>query len=218
MQPLDAFNSAPEFDRYVIRLIGWVLDRLCVPFLVLDRQGRILFDNPLSASILADGRHISCRDDRLLEVGAIDAALVLGNFLAALDQPVGDIDLTLPADGAAPLYASLCRFDAPRYPGVASPAPVAVLLFREATSDEAVQSLRSLHGLSEAETRVVRAVVAGVSLRDYASDSSVSIHTVRKQFNTAMQKVGVSSKFALFSCLDELGKLPNLTPTLKQIR
>lgn len=208
MHQLAASNETMLLGDFTIKLIGAVLERLGVPFLVIDAQGRILLDNALSTAILDDGRHVGRRGDRLLDAGSGPASIAVSEFLGALRHPLEDIDLAFQAEGAPPLHASLCRLEAPYHPRGLALEPVAVMIFREASGDEAIQTLRSLYGLSEAETRVVRSVIAGIELRSQASASGVSIHTVRKQFNTAMKKVGVSSKLQLAAHLEELARLP----------
>ena len=51
--------------------------------------------------------------------------------------------------------------------------------------------LRSLYGLTPAEARLAQALVNGLSLQEYAGRQALSIHTVRSQFRTTANKVGV---------------------------
>ena len=55
-----------------------------------------------------------------------------------------------------------------------------------------VQALRSHYQMTLAEAQLVQALINGLTPKEYADQTGVSIHTVRSQFKTAAGKVGVS--------------------------
>lgn len=193
-------------ETYAVGLISAVLDRLCVPFLMLDANGDVLFENTMSQAILADGGHIARQGHSQLVYRSAAAAAAVRDFINASIEPPDDVDLMIAgAPDRVPLHVTLSRFRAPAFSGV-QVAPIVVLFFREASEDEAFDVASQLYGLSKAERNVVRAVLGGIALREYALARNVSVHTARKQFNTAMQKAGVSSKLQLKALIEELGR------------
>ena len=51
--------SPAGLEDYAHRMIAAVLERLCVPFLLVDGSSRIRLSSELARDILADGRHVA---------------------------------------------------------------------------------------------------------------------------------------------------------------
>ena len=51
--------------------------------------------------------------------------------------------------------------------------------------------LRTCYGLSMAESLLAQALVNGLSVREYAEERDLSVHTVRVQLKSITSKVGV---------------------------
>lgn len=197
-----------EFGSYVYSLISAVLDRLDVPFLMVDRESRILFASPVVHGILDDGRHIARNGTGVLICQTDRSHATVGAFLTAM-RPDEDVDVLLPSrTGDAPLFASLTTFQPPHFSGQAPVPPVAVVFIRNGHEHEGIEVARMLYALSEAETGAVRAVLAGTSLKQHAEARNVSVHTARKQLNAAMKKAGVSSQLQLQALIGDLIRAP----------
>lgn len=198
-------------QSYVHGLIGLILKRLCVPFLMLDANGRILFVNAMAEVILEDGRHITRHDVGRLACRSETSTAVIGEFLADMHLR-GDEDVDILIEGGpgeAPLFASLATFRPPLFPGLAQMPPVAVVFIRAGYEEEGIEAARMLYALSEAETGAVRAVVAGTPVKQHANARNVSVHTARKQLNMAMKKAGVSSQLQLQTLIGDLTRAPD---------
>lgn len=92
-------------------------------------------------------------------------------------------------------------------------APVAAVVFCS-DSDQSTRSLsgalRTLHGLTAAEAKLADAVLAGMSLQEYAEARNLSINTVRCQLKAIGQKTGVRRQVDLVRVL--LNSVPPITP------
>ena len=75
---------ALSFERYAHRLVGSVLDRLCVPFLLLDATGLVLFANPMSEAILADGSHVRRDAQGQIVCASAQSHAALHDFLSTM--------------------------------------------------------------------------------------------------------------------------------------
>ncbi len=78
---------------------------------------------------------------------------------------------------------------------------VAFLTDPDARPRELKDSLRSLYGLSDGETRVAAALGAGMTLKDYAAERGVTMNTVRTQLKAVMAKTGVRRQAELMRIL-----------------
>lgn len=191
-------------------MIGAVLDRLCVPFIILDENARIVVVNAMSEAILEDGRHIRRHDLGGLICQSAVSEAVIRRFLSELAQaPDADVDVLIHGrPGEAPLFGSLSTFQPPQFDGFPKLPPVAVVFIRAGYEEEGIEVARMLYTLSDAEAGAVRAVVAGTSLKRHAESRNVSIHTARKQLNAAMRKTGVSSQLQLQTLIGDLIRGP----------
>ena len=86
--------------------------------------------------------------------------------------------------------------------------PVAVVFIRDGHEHEAVEVARAMFGLTEAEVRLVRAVLTNTPIKRYAEQRAISVHTARKQLSTSMRKSGVNSQLQLQTLIAELTRGP----------
>lgn len=78
-----------------------------------------------------------------------------------------------------------------------APAGAAVVLYvadAERVLSAGDGELQKLYGLTGAEARLVKALVAGQSVADYAEGTNHSIHTIRTQMKSVMGKLDVRSQ------------------------
>ena len=203
LQQSDA--PAGDLEGYVHRVVAAVLERLCVPFLLLDAAGRVQFASTLVDPIIADGRHLTLAEDRRLQFREPAAAAELAEYLATLGH--GRIDLSIQlgaADGGPPLFAGVSAFTPPTMPGHGAMAPLAALFIREGGTAEGLAAAQKRFGLTEAETAVLASIIGGVSIGEHARRRGISVHTARKQLGSVMIKVGVSRQAELGTIVDEL--------------
>ena len=74
---------------------------------------------------------------------------------------------------------------------------IAVIVEVAPTPVPSADLIGSLFDLTPAETRVVRAVAGGATLKDHAAAAGLSVETVRSQLKVAMGKVGVDRQVDL---------------------
>lgn len=209
MNQVSTGQAHGDLEAFAIQLIAAVLERLCVPFLMVDRSGRLLMLNDLSSELLTEGRHMRRGTNDQLTFLSAGASSAFGTFLEQLDTAEDETDLLVPGGpDDPPLHVALSRFVAPPFLGRPALPPIVVLFFRSADRDEAIEVARDLYGFSVAETAVLRAILEGEALRSYADRRRISIHTARKQLHAVMQKAGVTSQARLRELIDRLARPP----------
>ena len=197
--------SADDLEGWMRQIVAAVLERLCVPFLVMDASGRAAFTNDLSDAILADGRHARLSDDGQVILVAPQAAIRMRDFLVTLGQGPANVDVLLPAPpGGLPLFASLALFQPPAMRGFAALPPLAVVFFREGYDADGIALARDHYGLSEAEMAVLTTLFGGQTIAEHAAARGISINTARKQLNTLMRKMGVNRQSQITPAIDAL--------------
>ena len=169
--------------------------------IVLDRDARIVFENPAAASILDEGsalyrcRGSVCARDTAASVRlrvAIDEALSPRNGLAA-------------AEGASPLvFMKRLRQSTPlvaavaavEQPNVGEYDPAAVIhLFQPPTAlDQTIAPACEWYNLSPMETRLVMMLVAGGSVVEMAAKENIKQDTVRTYLKNVFRKTNTKSQ------------------------
>ncbi len=167
-----------------------LLDEVDCALLACSAAGRLEHANRAARQLLRAGVPMKLHDG-LLRV-APDSAAAFGAALAtaALERRSTLVQLE-PGEPQALLLAS---------PGAAGGAGPAVLLMlgRSALcSPLGLELLATRHALTQAEKRVLRALLANRAVRCIASDHGVSVSTVRTQVLSIRAKIGVRSIEAL---------------------
>ena len=202
--PEVSVDSAAEFARAAAAA---VLEHLGVPFLILDRDGTVLVESKLAAAILADGHNLGRDGSRLVPLDH-DAAKVLDGFLGGLGSAV-ELHLKLPSrNGAPPRVASLSSFTPPALTGFPPFSPVALIFIREGEGQGVIDLAAARFGLTSAEVQVVRAIIEGQSVAQFATARGISVHTARKQLNSALRKTGTTRQAKLIQLVEQLSTHP----------
>lgn len=177
------------------------LDRLPLGVVLLDHNGRVVAANLAAREILARRDGLVLRNGRLTP-GRPSATQKLESALAQ----------TLGRRGPAPPCGSVFRvgrlsFSAP-YEVWLAPLPArtgavdeprVVLFIADPQCPAAVDpgALRSLHGLTAAESRAASALVACGCLADAATALGLAVETVRTHLDAVRRKIGVSTNAEL---------------------
>lgn len=166
----------------------------------LDRQARILFENAAAARILDQGKGLQrCRGSVGATCLADDARLRAAIKQALSGGSVGDLSaasstLLLGKAGrkAAPLVAVVAPAD---HSGFAQdPAAILHIFDAAAPLERTIRPVCEWYGLSPAETRVVRMLVAGRSVADVASEEEIKQDTVRTYLKSIFRKTNSRSQ------------------------
>jgi DNA-binding NarL/FixJ family response regulator len=91
--------------------------------------------------------------------------------------------------------------------------PLAMILVADPDArSPSEMDLAEFFGLSQAESRVAAALLAGKKLREVAADSGVQITTVRTQLSSVLRKVGVTRQTELIRVLSHIPVIPAFRP------
>lgn len=186
--------------------------------LLLDHTGRITFANARAERLLR-GPNAVATADRRIALPDRSAQQALERTLAAILQ--GTVGPGAPIRfhaGMSPLVAELFPFISEAAP-IRPPLlllldglPIAMLILRRPTSPlgNGLQVAAARHGWSPTETALCGHLLAGGSIRSFAEHRGVSIHTVRNQMRSVLEKAGVRRQSALVALVASLGRSPEL--------
>lgn len=183
-----------------------LLDRLASGVWLIGRDGEVLLASAGANALhdrgdmqLRDGRlHMADSDyDRLLQraIGLAKSGLVSqtdGAFLAPSitgGRPLNVVVTPLAPPSAASLILGYSGW----------PAALVAASDSDPQLDLKVEATRRTYGLTEAETRVLRGFMTGISLADIAAQSGSSVHTVRTQVKSIMDKTETNSQRMLMA-------------------
>jgi DNA-binding CsgD family transcriptional regulator len=195
------------------RIAQTILDHLIHPLLVVSADGTVVHSNFAGYQFIA-GRHgLQVRDGRLTttrrgEKGALAELLIALSDPAA--RPAQPGVLTLPSrQGRNPKVMLLMPMRPTGAPSLkAAKMPERLVLIavidppHRLLPDEHL--VRSVYGLSAAETRIALKIAAGKSLSQIALESRTSLHTVRTQLKAIFAKTGTSRQAQLALTLSAL--------------
>lgn len=181
-----AFGGSP-----VNRLVSALFDRLESGMLACDARGRVLHANLAARRELQATDVLSVVDHHVRCIPAFqdawagalqDAALRHRSRLLTLGSASGRLMVA-----TMPLHVD--DFD----------DPVALVMMgrRQVCSPLGLELLASVHGLTFAESRVLRALVGNSTPREIAATHGVALATVRTQIQSVRDKIGVRSIDAL---------------------
>lgn len=180
--------ARPDIDASALLLSRVLLDQVDLALLACDATGRLLLANRAARRELASARVLQLADQQLRPVHdpgdefpqlLRDAALAQRSRLQWLGRDEHRLMVS-----AMPL---------PTQPGGA----MLMLGRRSLCSPLGLEMLAIGHGLTLAERRVMRALVANQSPRQIASDHGVAMSTVRTQIIAIRTKLGVRNIDAL---------------------
>lgn len=179
------------------------LDKSPHPFLLTDREARVLYANAAArqAGIRKDGLAI---EEGRLRLWAEKAHLA---FLDAIRQitrgqgaPVHSIPAPRPSQKAPYRLFLMSIPDFGALPlGTSQPAAAVLIMDSEWALEPDPATLRDLFSLTPAEARVTGHLVAGRSVQEIACATGVSIETVRSQVRSILSKTGTGRQGELIS-------------------
>lgn len=171
---------------------------------LVDRSARVLFYNQAAADLMRDG------DLRIVHGVLRCSAQAVSNELhqaaAACSRPtalVGPPPVALPRRSAGPpLVATVVPLRAQITLGLSRPASAAIII-RQARTTPADRGalLRSVFGLTAAESRLAVELCDGHSLEDVAASTGLRLETIRDRCKNVMAKCGVRRQAELVSVL-----------------
>jgi DNA-binding CsgD family transcriptional regulator len=188
-----------ELER--ARVAGETLAALGVPALVFNETGKVLASNSLIETLTGFVRwrafdFVSLKDqaaDRLLRAAIAIINSDLGSGVRSFPVRDADAETTMVAH-VIPIRLS-ARDVFLRCAAVLAMTPVS------APQAPPVELVQSLFDLTPAEARVARSLAAGKSVEAIASDSGVSLNTVRTQVRGVFDKTGCNRQVDVVALL-----------------
>jgi DNA-binding CsgD family transcriptional regulator len=178
-------------------------DALALPMLLVRRDGTLLHANAAGrAAVQQPQSPLRLAEGRLRPRATADVA----TFAAALrDLPAGRRGgWHAGSDASRPVAMAALR----QPPGVAGTA-VLVTLAMPAHGVQAVDDVARAHGLTPAQTRVLRELAAGRAAREAATALGLTLATVRSHIAAIRSRTGARS---LNAVLAEVSRWPPLAP------
>jgi DNA-binding CsgD family transcriptional regulator len=184
------------------------LDTVASPLCAVCSDGRLLFANSAATRSLHQGRWLESSGGRISPSMHHSAA------------PPFDQAMTRLRNGAGSTLLLTDRRDGQR--AVVSVAPICVDPYRERTPPEnlglvwlttneaaqtPVRDVAKLFNLTPAEQNLLSSLTGGIGLRDAAAHLNVSIHTVRNQLKSILNKTGRHSQAQLMTLVTRMASL-----------
>jgi DNA-binding CsgD family transcriptional regulator len=171
------------------------LDDLRVGAVLASAEGRLLLANAAAERILAGNRGLRVSGGRLhaetpAATGRLHRLIRDAAETAAGQGTAPGGTLPLPrADGTA-LSVSVSPVPVSR--SLLAPTPMAMLLLSEAgaASPPAADALERVYDLTPAQARLLRALIDGKRLADYAGEAGLSMNTVKSHLRQIFEKTG----------------------------
>jgi DNA-binding CsgD family transcriptional regulator len=182
------------------------MDRSQFGVIVLDSAGRVRRTNSVAEALLAEDGGLSVLGGKL-SAAQPKAANDLQRLIAVAASP----DLAVRSGGSMTLAAPGRRFPlsitvAPvRSQAYAvfdnRPAVIVCVNDPQAGAQISEETLRALFGLTRAEARVAVATTGGGTARQMAAALGLSVHTVRNQLQSVLEKTGAARQSELVALL-----------------
>ncbi|MCH8552482.1 MAG: helix-turn-helix transcriptional regulator [Natronospirillum sp.] len=171
-------------------------ERSFMPFLLVDERGHMLYQSPLAQALIDRWPGLAITKGRLhFSYPAHRARFSMALKMASDDTSVSQQALVLTPEGSQTPIRLLVTPLLPGAPGdeLWPDSNVSAVYLQDPTMHLDVDRdlVARLFGLTEAEARAAAGVSLGADPKDLAERHEVSLHTVRTQLKSAMQKMGV---------------------------
>lgn len=189
--------------------VSQFLDHLASAAFVLNHQGRVIDTNKKAKdlSLLTDTLIIDGRDNLAFVDKGADAALKAAFKKLQSGETENLRGQFLSRGPDHTYYVSIKPLNPHSGAHITSDNhPFALLTLNniKEKNDRHIANLRDLFGLTPAEAKLAMALFDGISLADYAAQSSLSVHTARNQLKMVFSKTGTSRQGEFVSLLAKL--------------
>lgn len=188
---IDSLNRADDSRR----AMAAVLDRLPLGIFLVDATARLEFANRCAGEILSQGAPLVLVDD-CLRAGRADETRTLHRLIAealrASEESSSARALVIrESAGAGALSVLILSVQSLQYE---SQRPLAAVFAAAPAFWQSLNpdTLHDLYGLTEAESRLVDRLCAGLSLQEAAEELAVSTNTVRTHLRSVFAKTNTS--------------------------
>lgn len=176
------------------------------PLLEVDSTGRVLWQNEQSARELSNGCALKIVGDRVFGSKKADSA----RLMDALGWAASLCDIADPQSGTLPIVLYSDESDQFQLCWVmANSGKIFVAINNQKLVEKRLAAAALIHGLTPAQTRLLREIVSGHDLPSAATKLGVKPTTLRTQLQRIYDKVGVRNQPALVSIL-----MSSIAPTI----
>ncbi len=207
-----AFNVSRTFAGSAPGHLLDVLDRNDQAVFLVDAAGRVRHANDKAAQLAAEGTGLRLVDGRLAPINRAAGARLarlIGTATARETASPGERggSVALPRLGRRPLAANVTPLrQGPHNVFTATPLAMVSISDPDAAAQVSSERLRTLYGLTPAETRLAVALLDGSSPREVADALGVRFQTVRNQLQQLYEKTHTSRQSALVLLLANTGR------------
>lgn len=183
------------------------LGSIAAACLGVDRRGGVLFASPAAEKMMQSQQYLASRHGVLRATGQGDEPMVFQKLLAALREGRGG-SMMMHGDAREPVTVTAV----PLRPGSeeAGQDRVAVGILWVVPVENppsSIERLSTLFALSAAECRLLKKLVAGVSVNEAAAALNRSVHTTRTQLKSILRKTGRHSQAQLLTLVARMSMI-----------
>jgi DNA-binding CsgD family transcriptional regulator len=193
-------------------LLAGVMEKLSIAAFICDRHGYVRKATPAAERLVADGKILALRSNRLRPVRACDSpALERAMTASSSIRPAGEklpglrsVVLRSERETEAPLVLDV--IDLPPTQSELGFAPSTLVIARGESQGDGRKAaiVRTAYELSAAETEVALQLCRGLNAETIAQRRRVSVGTVRAQIKKISAKLGVKSQIELVARINRL--------------
>lgn len=202
-----AVTAAQASASAALPPLGPVLDLLDHGLVLLAADGQVQQLNQAARQALADGHALQLQGQQLVAAASADASAWRDALHQAAQRGLRKW-LTL---GTGAQRCSLAVVPLPLAEGTTTHGVAVLMARRQVCQQLTVESFARAHGLTLAETTVVKGLCADLTPQQIATQQGVGLATVRTQIGAVRMKTGVGSIGAL---IRQVSLLPPLVGVL----
>lgn len=193
-------------------LLTGAMEAMSTPAFVCDRTGRVQAMTPSAEAMVANGRKLQLQSGKLSAGLAADSA----SLKNAIDLAAGEsprLSARLPRTvivrsgerDASPLVLDVIALPARALEFCFAPRVLVVVHGSQGGADARRRTvLKSVYGLTAAETEVALQLAQGSATEAIAANRVVAVDTVRAQIKSILAKLGLSRQIELVARLNQL--------------
>lgn len=179
-------------------------DALHEAAILVDGDGHVLFANRGARELLMDDRGIAIRGGRIRAARAADAEAIARGIRTAA---TGDRDMVAirrrgQTEGA--MVLSVLPLGEPSETAAVERRAAAVVVLHASRTVVDERTLRTAAGLTPSEAGLAAALLRGLTVNDYASETGLTIETVRTYVKRVRAKMGARTQADLVRRLRDL--------------
>ncbi len=179
--------------------VNLALSSARTPSFLIDGKGKVLWRNSSAEELLNDVKTLRIEDSRLILDDAAETEALSRAISAAGSRRLAETPPAyLKADaGGEPLEIEILPATVPSGALIGARALVLVMVRTIGPTSQAVDQLKTIYGLTDAECNIAISLAKGATVQTTADEAGVSQHTIRTQLRSIFSKTGINRQSAL---------------------